>query len=74
MFLKPGGRQIPAFADLSLADLGVVGVVQLAVFHVAHADKIETPGRHRRFQVQMRVVALVEADGFAGEIIQLLEG
>src|SRR6202167_5784658 len=73
MFLKPGGRQIPAFADLSIADSGIVRVVELAVFHVAHANKIETPRRHRRFQIQVRVVALVEADGLSREIAQLLD-
>ena len=69
--LRLAGRQIAALADLRVADSGGVGVVQLAVFHVTHADKIETPRSHRRFQVQMRVVALIEADGFACEIAQL---
>jgi hypothetical protein len=66
MFPKPSGRQIPALADLSFADSRIIGVVKLAVFHVTHAHKIETPPRHRRFQIQVRVVALVEADGLAG--------
>ena len=47
--------------------------MQLAIFHVAHADEIETPRRHRRFKVQVRVVALVEADGLAREVAQLLD-
>ena len=74
MFLKPSGRQIPVLADLSLADPGVVGVMQLAVFHVSHADKIKTPRAYRRLQVQVRIVALVEADGLAREIAQLTDG
>jgi hypothetical protein len=73
MVLKPGGSQISAFADLSIADSGIVGVMEFAIFHVAHPDKIETPRRHRRFKVQVRVVALVEADGLAREIAQLLD-
>src|ERR1700722_2985438 len=73
MFLKPGRREIRTLADLSIADSGIVGVVELAIFHVAHADKIETPRRHRRLKIQVRVVALVEADGLAREIAHSLD-
>src|SRR3984957_8329200 len=73
MFLEPGRREIRTLADLSTADSGIVGVVEFAVFHVAHADKIETPRPHRRLKIQVRVVALVEADGLAREIAQSLD-
>ena len=73
MLLKPGGREIPALADLGVADSGIVGVVKLAVFHVGHADEVETPRRHRRLESQVRVVALVEADGLAREVAQSLD-